>query len=346
MECPSCGFQNMPGRTECASCSAALSAGSQLRSVVPPRAKDRSFGQRIQWSLASTPGVVRAGQWIDGLRLRLGMGLGAWAWVTPQALCLIIQSVVPGFGHTFMLRRRAAGVGMFAIGLVSLVLAAVLYRTYIADFLAAGVTLLSMVSVVATVDTLRGGSRDPERRLYSLLGITLLVAGMYAGCYAALSVTLFRTVTVVAHVPRTTIRRGDALLIWSHGSIGAGDIAVGVTHFNNTAAPAIGRLIAEPGDTVAIGDRLYVNGNPRPAWLPPLGQQYGAPRRYSMAEYAERRLKADEFWIVPNLNLVPSPQALLQAGTIRRSEIWGRVVAIVGPPARRAVVSRASGKER
>ena len=64
------------------------------------------------------------------------------------------------------------------------------------------------------------------------------------------------------------------------------------------------------------------------------------PVALSAYDVSARTLRSDEYWVVPNLDPAPSTQDLLEAGLIRRADLWGKVVAITGPAERRRLFQR------
>ncbi|MCL5105041.1 MAG: S26 family signal peptidase [Armatimonadetes bacterium] len=331
----------MPGRDQCAVCSTSLSAKSPADNVVPPRAKDRTISQRIDWTLANAPGVGTIRREIEGISLKwFGR---PWAWLTPRAFGLILLSAIPGFAHVYLVGQRLIGGWLFALSVAMLALAAVLIKSPVSNWLLYCIVGLSMFSMSAGIDELRGGRRDIRGRLQAWIGIGLMVFSLYLGGYWTLRMAaspFASVVSVVAQPDSELVQRGDALLLWSRGRMDRGDMVVGTIQWQDYHALTIGRLVGLPGDRIEIGNNVRVNGKATAVRLPSLAGAHGEPVAYSAYDVSARTLRKDEYWIVPNFNFAPSIQDILEAGSIRRTNIWGRVVVIIGPPERRRIVQR------
>jgi len=351
MQCPSCGFENMPGREQCAACSTSLSAKSPAESVMPPRAKDRTVGQRIEWTLANAPGVGAVRREIDEARRRTRPSLeclsGTWAWLTPKTLGLILLSGVSGYAHFYIIGRRQVGVWLFAVSAVMLAFAAVLVRSPVSDWLLYCVFGLSMLSMSAGIAELRRSRQGIAARTQAWVGIGLMVFGLYAGGYWALRMAASPWVNVVTAIAPTSsfVRQGDTLLLWSRGQMRRGDLVVGTIHWQDYQALTIGPLVGMPGDRVEIDRQVRINGRTVSVQLPSLAGAHDeavAPSAYDMSA---KTLGSDEYWIVPSFgDYAPSSRDILEAGSIRNADMWGRVVAIMGPAERRTLIHREPAK--
>lgn len=345
MQCPSCGFENVPGQRQCVVCSTSLTSGPVGESMLPPRAKNRTVAERIQWSVGGFPGCAAVSRGVARLRVSAisHLSLGHWPMLRMRSVRTILVSVVPGFGHLFVLRRRSTGLMMLAGSAVSLIIAAILYRTPLADVLVFGFLGLSMFSVCSVVSYIRGTPGSVEGQLRDSIGIGLVVLSIYLGTYFLLMLALspvMGVVQVVLEVPAAGISRGDALLVWRRGAPARGETVVGTIYWQNAAVLILGPVLGVPGDRITISDRLYINGRPVTVALPPLADNEGHRRPYTQAESAEYVLRAGESWVLPNLRPAPGTDALLRVGIIRRADIQGRVVAVTSPPAHRKLLGR------
>lgn len=343
MQCPSCGFENMPGQQQCVVCSTTLLSGPTRENVLPPRAKNRTLMQRIN---ASSAGFLAANSWVNDFRMRrarAGQNGRLWNWLNPRTLGLILASSIPGFGHAFLLNQRLTGLSIFLASVLSLATAIILYRSPISDMLVWSVLAASVLSMCDSIYRLRGHIEQLRRRYYSYIGICLLVISLYTGTYTVLRIALdpiVTVVTVIDRIPAGVVSRNDKLLLSRLGSVMRGDLIVGTITGQNIQAQFIRPVIGMPGDQIVVSDRLYVNGRPVQADLPLLAENHGEPRPYTEQERAELTLRAGEYWVVPNFNYVPDTATLVRVGKIRRTDIRGRVVAITSPLEHRRILRR------
>lgn len=344
MQCPSCGFENMPGVRQCPVCSTSLEAKGKTESLLPPRAKDRTLRQRLSWGLGGSPEPSGMSRWLAGLRAMTvpRSQFSPWAWLTPRSFAMIMLSAIPGLGHIYLLNKKRVGRFMLLGSLAAVAVAAVLIRTPICDLLLYCVLSCSMFSMFAATDRLRGGSKHPDERLRAWVGIGLLVVCFYLGSYVTLRVALdpvLGFVQVLEGVQTQVVRPGDSLLLLRRGTFGRGDVVVATSQ----GAPIVGPIIAASGDHLVIGDRIYVNGRPVSPGPQAMGEAVGQGAHYmdgqpySPGQSAGRTLARGEYWVAPNFNYVPDAQAELAAGTIHSDNIIGRVVAITGPPSQRRI---------
>jgi len=350
MQCPSCGFQNMPGIDRCALCSTSLAGRKESESVVPPRAKDRTIEQRLRWSVSRIPGCSRMIRRFEEAFPHRSEEAPAATCPAPSApfprlpmrsVGLVLLAVIPGFGHIFVLHRDRQGLAMFALSLVWLGLAAAVYWTLIADLLVFSVIVLSMVSVGVTMDTLRRRSELPlQRQDRQIAFVCLMVLATYLGGYATTRVALSPVVqiyTIQGNMPTGAVSDGDTVLVWRLGNPTRGDIVIG-SHTEERLV--IGPVVGMPGDRVSINGGLQVNGRAVGLTLPPLAEEYDAPRAYPDADGEPVEVGVGQYWVAPSAYAAPNAEWILNEGLVQSEDILGRVLAVVGPPAHRRIARR------
>jgi len=340
MQCPSCGFENIPGSEQCCVCSALLSSRQSGETVFPPRARDRSFWQRVRWSLTTSAGFTRAVGRLQALRRSLSNVefrrrlSAARPQVNLHEIGLLLLSVIPGLGHVYVVGDVRRGRRILLGSLGALVLAMVAYRTILADVLVYGIIALSMFCVFVVADRLRE-IRGEEAQFVRRVGIALLVLAVYLGSYVLLRSALSSRMMVVrieAEPWSEVVSAGDSLLLTRHDIYRRGDIVAGAGYWQHYQVPNVGPIIGVPGDRIEVADRVYVNGMPTGA----------RPRHVESSPSAEVTLAEDEYWLMPGLNInqVVNREMVASAGVIQDYNVWGRAVAVVGPPGHRRWLSR------
>jgi hypothetical protein len=344
MQCPSCGFENIPGRESCAVCSMALATGRAGESLLPPRGRDRSFWQKLRWSIGRSPGWMSASGRLRSFRvgmtqtrdtMRASSPLG---WIGLREVGLLLQSVVPGFGHQYVLGDARIGRVLSLSAVIALGAAVLVYRTPLADMLVAGVIMLSMYSVYVAVDKIMPTGREGARQM-NRIAVGLLILATYLGTYWLLVMALYplaMMVDIQAQPAGRTLVAGDRLLLWRHTTYRRGDIVAGT---GVTGMPNAGRILGMPGDCIEARDRVYVNGVPTDIvipYVPPHDQEVPA------VSVGEVTLGKDEYWVMPVVEAAGNLQTVAETGVVLRADIWGRAVLIMNPPYRRSIVARAS----
>ncbi len=353
MECPSCGFQNMPGIDRCAQCSTSLASRQASESVRPPRARNRTLEQRLWWAISRVPGLRGIARWAEETSTgenAAGVGSadsvyapspGPFSWIPLRACGLALLSVIPGFGHIFVLRQVRQGLTMLVTSLAWLCLAAAEYRSPMADLLVWGAIAASMVSFAVTIDCLRNPDLHPggTRRIVFAVCVTLAT---YLGGYTALRVALspvVQTYTVMGRIPTATLDEGDSVLVRVMNNPLRGDVIIGGGQYGAVA----GAVIGMPGDEITISDRLSVNGRAMRVALPALNvNPLGEFQDYATEDPVTLTLGIGEYWVMPYAqNGFPNHSYILRAGVVGRWDgVRGRVVAVIGPPAHRRLVRR------
>ncbi len=117
MQCPSCGFENMPGQKSCALCASSLVATPEQEGFLPPRAHHRTVAQRLRyWTNADTY-ASRSRLALARVKLQLGVSRPV---VEPEWWHVVL-CIIPGVGHA-LLGRFWLGAIQFLIALLSVFL--------------------------------------------------------------------------------------------------------------------------------------------------------------------------------------------------------------------------------
>ncbi len=341
MQCPNCGFENIPGNERCVVCETALAVKRAGESLMPPRASDRSFWQRMTWPITTSRAWIRTGEDLRRLRGRIAeMQTCAWlaspfSWMGFREFGLILLSVIPGLGHIYVRGDRRTGMCMLLGAAAALALAVLLYKTVLADLLVGGVIALSMFSVCVAVDGFRPMGQD-EVRFINRVGVGSWVLAAYVGTFWLLMLAVrphFMMVNVRVQAPGSGVESGDRLLLRTDAVYHHGDVVAG-TGANWT--PNVGPVLGVPGDTIRLTDRVYVNGVPTSAVIPYTDEGHQGSRE------AETVLNMDEYWVMPAVQLTGDAEMLLDAGLMRGDRIWGRALLVIGPPGHRRIMTRGS----
>lgn len=274
---------------------------------------------------------------------------GCLGWVNLRSLGQVFIAVIPGFGHWFVLGRAAVGRLIFAASAAALLLAVPVYRTPLSNLLVYAVVLASAVSVYCVAFRFASIGAPASMHTRLSIGMGLLVTALYLGTYLGTLLLLspvVQAVMVFQDVQAGTLKAGDTALLWIPGEISRGDVVVTWIRYGRAVQNVV-RVYGVPGDRVSISDRLYVNGRPTDASLPPLvDAESEEAYAYSSDVSVERELGSEEYWVVPNFNQAPDVRTVLDTGTVTREDIVGRVIAIINPPARRGLLARAPTIER
>ncbi|MCE5321697.1 hypothetical protein LLG46_00110 [bacterium] len=316
---------------------------------MPPRAKDRTLGQKVGMTLENVRGFGMLRRDLERSSQRAKFVLERLScqrtWLTPKTFGLILLSAVPGIAHIYIVGRKLTGLQLLTISMVLVVLTVTFIRSSVSGWFMYCLLALSMFSMSAAICTLRPGRRDISNRSYVWIGIGLIVFCLYCGNYWVLRIAaapFMRVMTVVAEPYSTDLKRGDTLLLWSAGNMKRGDTVVGLVRWNDYHVLSIGQLVGSPGDRIEIGSKVRVNGQIAHVRLPPIAGAHGEALAPSSYNKCAKALAKNEYWIVPNFNYAPSVRDILDAGTISRSNILGRVIAITGPPEHRKIIGRKS----
>lgn len=218
-----------------------------------------------------------------------------------RAAALATAAVVPGVGYRLAGDRATARLHA-AAAVAAAAMGAALFRTRVADLALAIVAGLSIASVVRAVDTLYPPAARETLEMRRR-GLALMLFAVYLGTFAVAPqlVGLVYILNVHRDSAVSPVMAGDRLLMVARWGPRRGD----VVH----AARGFGRVLALPGETVRLdpGDTTTYTLGPREYWVP--GSVEGYP-------------------------LQRTPRG---AGVVTRSDIRGRAVAVLNPPARRGL---------
>jgi hypothetical protein len=198
-----------------------------------------------------------------------------------------------------------------------------------------------MYSVVTAYDHLRGSNSPRIPREIWLTGVSLMVLAAYLGGYVLLRAVVssrYIVVTVTNGMPGDAVATGDSILIRRSGQLRRGDFALATVNGRGAAEAAVGPILGLPGDRVYVSDQIYVNGRPAHVGIQ-WPEELGYPDTNSPGSVI---LGRGEYWMRANFtghgedNLL---QLMAESGRIYRDSIWGKAVAIIGPPARRRLLN-------
>lgn len=335
MQCPSCGFFNLPGTEKCTVCSTSLAAKAPTESVMPPRARDRNALGRLSWRITNSDGWKNLRTGLSSIRVniprpaprtrprfRVGFNL--------RQIGCTIASIIPGMGHVLAMRKAGTGFIILLSSFLSLLLALVLYKTVLSDYLVIGVIGLSAFSVATTIDAQWKVTSKTRSRSLRHIGIVLVVVSLYLGTYVAVRSAMMPQITfvnVTMNISNTNIVARDQLLIRKMDRYYPGDIVMNNVAMYEAYGVAAGPVLGVPGDKVELLDQVYINGRPK-----------GILTNINPSSYVSKILSSDEYFVMPMFaegELVADGPTILQAGSVRSSDIHGRVVAVTNPPAHR-----------
>jgi hypothetical protein len=347
MQCPSCGFQNLPGLTACARCTGVLDFSGL--DVHPYRASQHFVRLRHwQWLrrhrhvplLHARLGAFFRGQWE-----RTGLGRRNRAPGEPllrERLTWTGASILlPGLGQTLSGRRRRGFVlmgGFFLLLLLSLEFMASAGPFFMA--MAVGMHAYAITECVFYRD---GFFPRWEPVLISVLIFIVLRYMVYDAAGWALN-GVVRVEPLALAAPSRLLEPGDVLAVqgrwlaparYRPGQIVSYTIA-GASGSGWYIRPgtSVDRILAGPGDRVAIRNRtILVNGQPLPRnrgllTLRPLPSTY------------EAIIPSDSYFIYPTLPdyavqhghpNVSEEAVRLEISVVPVDRIQGKVIGIVGP---------------
>jgi hypothetical protein len=339
MQCPSCGFQNLPGLERCARCLSQLVLDHI--DVHPYRASDRW----ARWRAWRTQGPAR---WLEPLRWllrRLGGLVTVQRGPVPdmaRRLPSALLSVVPGLG--------LAACGRWRLGciLLGICLAALLgFVVFMGSWI--GVLFMGLVFGVHSYAIQRcliqRGDYVPRGMAISigLLIFLLLYLAVYpAAGWVVNGVVRFEP--LVGDLREGRLRQGDVLMVrgrWLRPPrYQPGDLVSyripemrGQGWITREGA-SIDRVLGAPGDHVVIRNGgLIVNGKPMLGGVRPVG---GLP----LPDNYEATVPADAYFILPSLPALgghygqgaPVSAMIRAVSIVPYRDIRGRVIMIVGPP--------------
>jgi len=325
MQCPSCGFENAPGLERCGICSTPLTAKREPTAVYPPRARERSISQKILWTLQNDPHWVTIRRTLDRIPIKRERVVGGL-----RNAGRLLASVVPGFGHLLFLKRPAIGAGMLITSGVAVALAVLCYQSFLADLLACWVIALSIASVSTTANRIWAAGQSAAARMRRL-AIPLLVFAAYLGGYVFLRAALQSVVSLArmaGPMHMGIVLREDNLLLWNLGELRRGDVIVAEANYHGGSVASLGIIIGLPGEAVHYIGGFYIHGRPARVGLP-----IAEPPAYIQG--SARQLQPDEYWVW----LEGGGPRRSWTVVVRRRDIRGRAVAIIGPPGHRRSIA-------
>lgn len=272
MECPSCGFQNIPGLRQCARCQSLLDLGGI--SIEPPRAPAGALSRSVRGGRHRLLAIVRR---VDALRESLRRAVPAIDGADGRA---ILWSLIPGMGQ---LRRGRFVLGGAVLAVWCLALPLAILGTGTAGgwfWLMVAMCAHAMGIAAALAPALHNSSLI-LRLLIGAVIIALLQLLIYTPMIGLFDPLL--TLARLRDLPASpVITPGDLLVIsdrWTRpDQFTRGDLVLYEIEpmsgpgWYIPAGSAVDRIIGMPGDVVRIkGGVLSVNGQPVPAELAPLG---------------------------------------------------------------------------
>ncbi len=325
MQCPSCGFQNLPNLETCARCNSRLALDDV--SVQPYRAQDRGrlwrrwrhvYERDVQVGrrLRSLWTRLKAGINYEPIR-QLGGGVPWWVragWV--------LASVLPGLGQRLSGRAQLGWylLGGYALALLGLIL-------FLSPVWWLFLAILVGIHAFAIVDCLFYKVTYVSRLLVGVTGVVAFIALLY-GPYAGVG-WLINGVVRLEYIGGNVgnLKGGDVLAFkgrWFSTSdeYGPGDVVL--YHIDRQAGQGwyiaegmlLDRILAGPGDRVSQEEgQLLVNGHPLP-------DDYGLPSRLQLPERLNLLLSPNTYFIYPT---VPIDEPPGQRGWLRNAKIRSRL---------------------
>lgn len=224
MQCPNCGFENIPGRTVCGVCSTSLVKPPERESVIPDRARDRTLGQSIRWSIERTF-RRRVPEPTDLPHLLPPMQ--AARQLIPRCLAVLV-SIVPGLGFVWSGSWKPAA--WSALGAVVCAVLGVLYfKTRALDLAALSIAALSVMSIIACMEWAFPPTGDASARMHrrvgrGLMAVSALTVVLMVGFLAPFShLSLFY---VPRDLPEVRLSADDRVLTVVASSYRKGDIVL------------------------------------------------------------------------------------------------------------------------
>lgn len=341
MQCPSCGFQNLPGLTQCARCLSRLQFADV--DVRPYRASDR-FARLRGWRAAMRRAVDRVGptrRWfgvpIEAISGRIRRTLTD---MVPRCRpTWLAASLIPGLGLILAGRKR---MGCWILGgyTITLICSVIFMSSIwvICTALMLGLHTMGMVNCLLL-------NREVSSRLVLIFTTIAVFCLLQFALYPAASWTLQGVARLdqIAGPSRSGVfQEGDVVMVegrWlASGAYKPGDIVSYQmprqqgSGWYIAGGAAMDRILAGPGEHVVCKDgRLFIDGR-RPAAERGLLSPVGFPHTLDVV------IPADSYFIYPSLARINYPVNNATASTMRMSasivparNIQGRVLMIVNP---------------
>lgn len=325
MECPNCGFQNVPGLRACARCQSLLDFSSV--SIDPPRAADVALPLSVRHAAARARASFRDAWIVSVLDVR--------SIFHPDVdMAALSRSIIPGWGH-FHLGLKWFGVMLFGIW-IGLAAATIVLMGGGSGQLAY-ILLVGWHGVVISLILARPLSNQPVVRR-ALIGLLV---------YGLLNLAIYLPIRWVIHgfavpfsvdgiVNSALLRNGDTVVQtgrWTRprefrpGEIVVYEVnAIGEPGAYIRGGTGVDRIIAGPGDLVTSdGTAIRVNGAPLRAGGASLG------RMVSFRPFGVN-LGHDQYFIIPSLFNIQGQQTLIfhsllvRTCTVSDEQITGKVM--------------------
>ena len=344
MQCPSCGFQNLPGLNECARCAGMLSF--EGIDVEPYRHSQGWVRLRhLRWRRRNlAPFINRCFDYLRREWDRSGLGARSRGPNEPtggERFKWIAGSIIPGLGHLLVRDKRRGAYLLIGFGLAllcSLLFMSSIWTTCIAVMLA--------IHTYAIVDaTFR---RSPFARwqpmVVSLMVLPLLLYGVYQPV-GWLMGGLAQLDPINGGFEGGAVEPGDVLLTpgrwFNQPGFSVGDVVSyhmperSGNGWYTRGGVSIDRILAGPGDRVSIrSQQIYVNGKVLLVAARPLGMVHN-PRDWDLV------VPPGSWFIFPSLARLGGHygangdllqmEVLKSASVVPADRVRGRVIAIANP---------------
>ena len=272
MQCPNCGFQNMPGTEVCGRCTTSLGLATAVMDVHPPRASSLKKRARRVLPLRKAYFRTRDALHADDVSARV-----RHATATLPPFPIFARLVVPGWSQ-FFLKQRIRGHLFLWSFLACLLLSLLMFgSTWGGIWFGLAFSVHSSAALNIVTQTFAdAGTRDRIARsiVVSVVLWVLLywpavwLLGEFAQPHTVQTgVAPFRHGDVILVNRRITPKRGDVVLYELNYSptVPAANLH---RHINVYGGDNIDRILAVPGDLVQCeSGNLLINGSPS-TWQP------------------------------------------------------------------------------
>ena len=265
MQCPQCGFENLPKNTSCTRCRAQLVVDGPVvkTDFVPPRARDWKFVRPLRYRMIALCDLLPTGMPARIRRMFVGDAI-----LPRESLAALLFSVIPGLGHLLSGQRRVAG-AIFCGWLLLLALNVLLFGSTI-GYICLGLLMSGHAIAAAHAGQVHTHIGSLRGRLSLVLLLLIFTALVYGGLYARV-LRMYDLVPTALDFADLGAVAGDQILVrrgphtWARGDIAVASeenrlIAVGPDGGRTGEAAAFRvygevllRVIALPGERVQIG---------------------------------------------------------------------------------------------
>jgi hypothetical protein len=273
MQCPTCGFENMPGSAGCARCSSSLQIATMTMDVTPPRAA--SWSGRLRRLLALGRHPVYAGRRIADANAAANAAGAERMAEAGSPGPILWRMPIPGWPQLFMGQVWQAWF-FFFLFLIPLLAGLFCWGTARGNFFLGAAFVIHQAALLDVLHQLRPDDAFSARIVRSIKGMFLLVLAVYLP--AAVVLLLFAQ-PIIIQFPIGPFDSGDVLLVnhlWParQGQVVQFTVAYtridGIPDLHNREGRAfvfdgdyIDRLIAFAGDHVEWDHgQLLIDGRP------------------------------------------------------------------------------------